>query len=85
MPEADLKAVKFSLMTSSDMVIFHTGCRFNLLSLEITIEFVLFQEKLSSASIIEMCDVTNAKLGLPNGAPQCATCGSQSVRDCDGK
>ncbi|KAF2917453.1 DNA-directed RNA polymerase IV subunit 1 isoform X2 [Oryza sativa Japonica Group] len=60
MPEADLKAVKFSLMTSSDM------------------------EKLSSASIIEMCDVTNAKLGLPNGAPQCATCGSQSVRDCDG-
>uniref|UniRef100_A0A0E0M4C3 DNA-directed RNA polymerase subunit n=1 Tax=Oryza punctata TaxID=4537 RepID=A0A0E0M4C3_ORYPU len=60
MPEAELKAVKFSLMTSSDM------------------------EKLSSASIIEMCDVTNAKLGLPNGAPQCATCGSQSVRDCDG-
>ncbi len=32
-----------------------------------------------------MCDVTNAKLGLPNGAPQCATCGSRSIRDCDGK
>ncbi|KAF0893353.1 hypothetical protein E2562_024177 [Oryza meyeriana var. granulata] len=60
MPVAELNAIKFSLMTSSDM------------------------EKLSSASIIEMCDVTNAKLGLPNGAPQCATCGSQSVRDCDG-
>uniref|UniRef100_J3M0K5 DNA-directed RNA polymerase subunit n=1 Tax=Oryza brachyantha TaxID=4533 RepID=J3M0K5_ORYBR len=60
MPVAELIAIKFSLMTSSDM------------------------EKLSSASIIEMCDVTNAKLGLPNGAPQCATCGSQSVRDCDG-
>ncbi|KAL5213609.1 hypothetical protein ABZP36_002761 [Zizania latifolia] len=41
-------------------------------------------EKLSSASIIEMCDVTNAKLGLPNGSPQCATCGSRSIRDCDG-
>jgi hypothetical protein len=37
MPEADLKAVKFSLMTSSDMVIFHTGCNFNLMSLEIII------------------------------------------------
>uniref|UniRef100_A0A0D9UXT2 DNA-directed RNA polymerase subunit n=1 Tax=Leersia perrieri TaxID=77586 RepID=A0A0D9UXT2_9ORYZ len=60
MPVAELKAFKFSLMTSSDM------------------------EKFSSASIIEMCDTTNAKLGLPNGEPQCATCGSRSVRDCDG-
>nr|CAH66955.1 OSIGBa0147H17.3 [Oryza sativa] len=59
-PVAELNAIKFSLMTSSDM------------------------EKLSSATIIEMCDVTNAKLGLPNGAPQCATCGSRSIRDCDG-
>lgn len=41
-------------------------------------------EKLSSANVIEMSDVTSAKLGLPNGKSQCATCGSQSVRDCDG-
>uniref|UniRef100_A0A0D9W8E5 DNA-directed RNA polymerase n=1 Tax=Leersia perrieri TaxID=77586 RepID=A0A0D9W8E5_9ORYZ len=60
MPVAELEAIKFSHMTSSDM------------------------EKLSSASIIELCDATNAKLGLPNGEPQCATCGSRSVRDCDG-
>ncbi|XP_015696685.1 DNA-directed RNA polymerase IV subunit 1-like [Oryza brachyantha] len=60
MPEAKLNAIKFSLMTSSDM------------------------EKFSSVSIIEMRDVTNAKLGLPNGAPQCATCGFRNIRDCDG-
>ena len=47
--------------------------------------FNIFQEKLSSTIIIETSDVTSAKLGLPNGAPQCATCGSQSVRDCNGE
>ncbi len=36
-PVAELNAIKFSLMTSSDMVIFHTGCNFNLMSLEIII------------------------------------------------
>lgn len=41
-------------------------------------------ETLSSANIIEASDVTSAKLGLPNAAPQCVTCGSQNVRDCDG-
>ncbi|KAF8702518.1 hypothetical protein HU200_032899 [Digitaria exilis] len=41
-------------------------------------------EKLSSISIIEVSDVTSPKLGLPNGSPQCETCGSQSQRDCDG-
>jgi len=39
---------------------------------------------LSSISIIEVSDVTSPKLGLPNGSPQCETCGSQSERDCDG-
>nr|BAJ86498.1 predicted protein [Hordeum vulgare subsp. vulgare] len=41
-------------------------------------------EKSSSASIVEPSDVTSAKLGLPNGAPQCETCGAQTVRECDG-
>ncbi|XP_039826362.1 DNA-directed RNA polymerase IV subunit 1-like isoform X4 [Panicum virgatum] len=41
-------------------------------------------EKLSSISIVEVSDVTSPKLGLPNGSPQCETCGSQSERDCDG-
>uniref|UniRef100_A0A452Y2I3 DNA-directed RNA polymerase n=1 Tax=Aegilops tauschii subsp. strangulata TaxID=200361 RepID=A0A452Y2I3_AEGTS len=41
-------------------------------------------EKSSSASIVEPSDVSSAKLGLPNGAPQCETCGAQSVRECDG-
>jgi len=39
---------------------------------------------LSSISIVEVSDVTSPKLGLPNGSPQCETCGSQSERDCDG-
>lgn len=59
-PAAVLKAVKFDLMTSTDI------------------------ERISSATIIEASDVTSAKLGLPNVAPQCETCGAQSVRDCDG-
>ena len=46
---------------------------------------VHFQEKSSSASIIEPSDVSSAKLGLPNGAPQCETCGAQTVRECDGE
>ncbi|EMS66983.1 DNA-directed RNA polymerase D subunit 1 [Triticum urartu] len=41
-------------------------------------------EKSSSVSIVEPSDVSSAKLGLPNGAPQCETCGAQSVRECDG-
>ncbi|KAK3141749.1 hypothetical protein QOZ80_4BG0337860 [Eleusine coracana subsp. coracana] len=41
-------------------------------------------EKLSSVSIVELSDVTSPKLGLPNGSPQCDTCGSQNTRDCDG-
>ncbi|KAL6882669.1 hypothetical protein ACP4OV_011359 [Aristida adscensionis] len=41
-------------------------------------------EKLSSVSIIEVNDVNSSKLGLPSSSPQCDTCGSQSVRDCDG-
>ncbi|XP_073001683.1 DNA-directed RNA polymerase IV subunit 1 isoform X2 [Typha latifolia] len=41
-------------------------------------------EKLSNASIVEMNDLTNPKLGLPNGSSQCATCGSKTVKDCDG-
>ncbi|XP_062184129.1 DNA-directed RNA polymerase IV subunit 1 isoform X2 [Phragmites australis] len=41
-------------------------------------------EKLCSVSIIEVGDVTSPKLGLPNGSPQCDTCGSQNIRDCDG-
>lgn len=44
-----------------------------------------FQEKLSSMSIIEVSDVTSPKLGLPNGSPQCETCGSKNGRDCDGE
>jgi len=60
LPRATLNAIKFDLMTSTDM------------------------EKLSSISIIEVSDVTSPKLGLPNGSPQCETCGSQSERDCDG-
>ncbi|KAJ1272495.1 hypothetical protein BS78_06G206000 [Paspalum vaginatum] len=60
LPKATLNAIKFDLMTSTDM------------------------EKLSSISIIEVSDVTSPKLGLPNGSPQCQTCGSQSERDCDG-
>lgn len=51
----------------------------------IYIIILTFQEKLSSANVTEMSDVTSAKLGLPNGTSQCATCGSQSVRDCDGE
>ncbi|CAL5069467.1 unnamed protein product [Urochloa decumbens] len=60
LPRAILNAIKFDLMTSTDM------------------------EKLSSISIVEVSDVTSPKLGLPNGSPQCETCGSQSERDCDG-
>ncbi|WVZ86784.1 hypothetical protein U9M48_033517, partial [Paspalum notatum var. saurae] len=60
LPKATLNAIKFDLMTSTDM------------------------EKLSSISIIEVSDVTSPKLGLPNGSPQCQTCGSRSERDCDG-
>ncbi|KAM0862551.1 hypothetical protein ACQ4PT_045199 [Festuca glaucescens] len=59
-PAAVLKAIKFDLMTSTDM------------------------ERVSSATIIDSSDVTSAKLGLPNGAPQCETCGAQNVRGCDG-
>jgi DNA-directed RNA polymerase-4 subunit 1 len=44
-----------------------------------------FQERVSSATIIDPSDVTSAKLGLPNGAPQCETCGAQNVRGCDGE
>ncbi|TVU35011.1 hypothetical protein EJB05_16875, partial [Eragrostis curvula] len=59
-PLAELNAIMFDLMTSTDM------------------------EKMSSVSIIELSDVTGPKLGLPNGSPQCDTCGSQNTRDCDG-
>ncbi|XP_051177500.1 DNA-directed RNA polymerase IV subunit 1 isoform X1 [Lolium perenne] len=41
-------------------------------------------ERVSSATIIDPSDVTSAKLGLPNGAPQCETCGAHNVRGCDG-
>uniref|UniRef100_M8BYW7 DNA-directed RNA polymerase n=1 Tax=Aegilops tauschii TaxID=37682 RepID=M8BYW7_AEGTA len=41
-------------------------------------------KKYSSASIAKASDVTRAKLGLPNGAKKCETCGSRSKCDGDG-
>ncbi|KAJ3680051.1 hypothetical protein LUZ60_016329 [Juncus effusus] len=41
-------------------------------------------EKMSNITISESSDVTNPKLGLPNSSSRCGTCGSKSIRDCEG-
>lgn len=86
MPTVELKGITFDLMTNTDMVSFYfASANFAREKRNILKADVHFQEKLSSASIVEPSDVTSAKLGLPNGAPQCETCGAQSVRECDGE
>jgi DNA-directed RNA polymerase-4 subunit 1 len=86
-PAAVLKAIKFDLMTSTDMVTFDSALTdfTRLIKAKIRKTHMHFQERVSSATIIDPSDVTSAKLGLPNGAPQCETCGAQNVRGCDGE
>ncbi|PIA54622.1 hypothetical protein AQUCO_00900884v1 [Aquilegia coerulea] len=41
-------------------------------------------EKMSVLSVDVAADVTNAKLGLPNEASECSTCGATDTKNCDG-
>ncbi|KAF9599434.1 hypothetical protein IFM89_037200 [Coptis chinensis] len=41
-------------------------------------------EKISVLPVNVGTDITNAKLGLPNEASECSTCGAKSAKDCDG-
>ncbi|KAF5184988.1 Dna-directed rna polymerase iv subunit [Thalictrum thalictroides] len=41
-------------------------------------------EKMSVLSVDVVSDVTNAKLGLPNDASECSTCGATDIKNCDG-
>ena len=85
-PTAVLKAIKFDLMTSTDMVSFYSASTdFMREKVKIRKTCMHFQEKICSTIVTEASDVTSAKLGLPNGAPQCESCGAHSVRDCDGE
>ena len=85
-PTAVLKSIKFDLMTSTDMVSFYSASTdFTREKEKIRKTCMHFQEKICSTIVTEASDVTSAKLGLPNGAPQCESCGAHSVRDCDGE
>ncbi|KAK8963474.1 DNA-directed RNA polymerase D subunit 1 [Platanthera guangdongensis] len=53
------------------------GIKFELMAGE---EMELF----SSVSILEVNDLVDSKLGLPSASSQCTTCGSTSVKECDG-
>lgn len=42
------------------------------------------QQNLSVLEVEGGADITNAKLGLPNEASECSTCGATDLKSCDG-
>ncbi|PKA53981.1 DNA-directed RNA polymerase D subunit 1 [Apostasia shenzhenica] len=68
-PTGLLNGIKFGLMTGEEIYV---------------VAVVIVKELFSSCNVVETSDLADARLGLPSTTSRCGTCGSTSIKDCDG-